>query len=351
MDFTQMLEQKRCPICASGHRSRPRVSMRHDEFPEYVTVLAAGMGLSAVDFAERVKSFECNECGCVYLDPYVSLGNRNEMFLRNSPLHQTGLDRFFKSITGQSPPLDCVRVSEFVEGHLGDDLGRYLEVGCPFNGLALHWIRRDKLIEGLSECVASRELYRGRGRRISLQNRANYVQISSQYLARFILWIHLLRHKKSLCGDAPLGRRVSSQPEIFFLPEFSTSQWSYECKALGRSCVELGRSSIGYKVISTGILEDLEDDFFDLAGLFNVLDHSDRPLELIRQVSRKSKIVLISGHRMVDAHLQHRFAIQDDTIPRLAKMCGLECQEIDFPDVELKRRWFLFALSKERILG
>jgi hypothetical protein len=246
-----------------------------------------------------------------------------------------------------SQPLDCVRISEFVETFLGRSLNRYLEVGCPFNGLALHWTRRDKLLNGLSAAVSSRELYRGRGRRTSLHNRTNYVQMVGQYLTRLMLQFHLRRIDETLIAADSLKSQVSSELELFYLPEFSTSQWSYECKALGRSCVELGRSSLDYKVISTGVLDSLEDDFFDLAGLFNVLDHSDRPLELIRQVSQKSKVVLVSGHRMVDAHLQHRFAIQDDTIPRLARLCGLVSQEIHFSDVELQERWFVFALKKK----
>jgi len=75
------------------------------------------------------------------------------MFLRSSPLHQSGLDRFFGSVVEKSQPLDCVRISEFVETFRGSSLNQYLEVGCPFNGLALHWARRDKLLNGLSAAV------------------------------------------------------------------------------------------------------------------------------------------------------------------------------------------------------
>jgi ubiquinone/menaquinone biosynthesis C-methylase UbiE len=99
-------------------------------------------------------------------------------------------------------------------------------------------------------------------------------------------------------------------------------------------------------VLSLGRLKGMPDDTFDLAGIINSLDHADNPLELLREVARVSKKVFVSGHRLIDAHLQHRFAFSDETLPKLAAVLKLSCHDVSSALGGHSKKWFAFILAK-----
>jgi hypothetical protein len=99
-------------------------------------------------------------------------------------------------------------------------------------------------------------------------------------------------------------------------------------------------------VLSRERLREYARGSFELGGVFNTLDHADQPLNLLKEVSRVCRRVVVSGHRTRDAHLQHRFAFDDDTVPILAKRIGSTCEDISSELGVLASDWFAFLLEQ-----
>jgi hypothetical protein len=65
---------------------------------------------------------------------------------------------------------------------------------------------------------------------------------------------------------------------------------------------------------------------YDVSGLFNVLDHQDDPLTLLREVLRVSKLVVCMSHN-VPFSRQHHFGLGESffhNLPRLIRGCEVE---------------------------
>lgn len=339
------IDQKVCPVCASSMREIARHGMARDKIPSYISALSVGLGLSAEHIVSPLLDYQCSECHSVYVDPTLSDHSLNRLYLRHAPLHGAGWAKLTSKLLCDPTSEDEVhQVQKLIIRRFGVPRN-YLEVGCPFSGLALFWAPSDELsITAISRI--DDEKLSDHGRRKLLR----YAGRLDRSMKRFMLhlvrsWIWIRKVTRVRPTDAWANKHSVS---VTLLAEYSVNRWSFECRAFGQSCVGLASRSIANTVISRERLADCPSDFFELAGIFNSLDHADRPLDLLKEVSRASRRVVVVGHRLSDAYLQHRFAFADDTLPLLAAKIGSSCEDISSSLGLMSEQWFAFLLEQPR---
>jgi len=70
----------------------------------------------------------------------------------------------------------------------------------------------------------------------------------------------------------------------------------------------------------------VEAHHYDLAGLFNVLDHQDDPLKLLKEVLHVSKLVVCMSHNMPFS-CQHHYGLGKEfflNLPSIIDGCDVE---------------------------
>lgn len=335
--------QPRCPVCGSEDRTKPVLGLARDKEPEYVRALARGLRVTVEALGDPLVDYSCSNCGTVYVDPTLSDESVSRLFLNHAPIHNWGWDRFTKKLLSDPPESGEVEALEaFIRAEFGLP-DSYLEVGCPFGGFAVMWADGARVRRAVTS-LADQNFYPRKGYRRLLKVNVGLMQFSMRLAARITrLWLALARAKRRTSLPS---RDDAKAIKLAFLGQFSMNRWSYGCKAFGLTCTEMASRGIGANVLSLERLTEMSDDSYSLAGIINSLDHSDNPLELLTEVTRVSKRVLVAGHRLADAHIQHRFAFSDDTLPRLASELGLLCQDISSVLRSRSDNWFAFLLVK-----
>jgi len=335
--------QNRCPVCGSESRTKPTLGLAREKQPEYVRALARGLGVPVEVLIEPLTDHSCARCGTVYMDPALDDTATNQLFINYSPIHNWGWGRFAKKLLWD--PQESGKIED-LEAFVRAEIGlpeSYLEVGCPFGGFAIMWADAAKMRAAAKsppdQNFYSQEQYR-RLLRVNLKIMRLSMIISSG-LTRF--WFALTRLKRGAKSSDGSG---APEIRLAFLAQYSMNRWSYGCRAFGLTCTEMASRGMGADVLSLGRLRQMPANSFELAGMINSLDHSDEPLELLMEVTRVSQRVIVAGHRLADAHIQHRFALSDETMPRLALEHGLLCQDISSVLDDASAKWFAYLLAR-----
>lgn len=335
--------QPRCPVCGSENRTTPVLGLSREKEPEYLRALAKGLEVPIKTLVEPLVDHSCLRCGSVYLDPSLSDFAVSRLFLAYAPIHNWGWGRFTKKLHLDPPESGKVEALEtFIRSEFGLP-DSYLEVGCPFGGFAVMWADAAKMRRAVTSPERHNFFSPKRYRRLLRVNLkvVKWSLNASVLVAR--IWLMLNRVWR---GVSCSGHTHAMEVKLAILAQFSTNQWSYGCRAYGQTCTEMASGGIGADVLSLGRIREMPDDSFALAGIINSLDHADNPLEILTEVTRVSKRVVVAGHRLVDAHLQHRFAFSDGTLPNLASELGLVCRDISPVLSGGSAKWFAYLISK-----
>ena len=344
MSLDVFASQKICPLCGSDERRATTKGLRRDKIPGYLQAVAQGIGIKVESITETLHDWECNSCRCIFVDPRLSIEVLNRLFLVNAPIHNAGWAAFTKKILDEpSSEKYLGAVKRFLHNE-NIEIGKYLEVGCPFGGLALDLASPSQVVAGLSSSPGLRETYSGQSRRRILRYAINSESVRKRLqLALIRGWLRI--HKARRFRSGPKIDDSLTLGDVSFLNEFSMNRWSPGCSAYGQSCITTAHLSLKAKVVSVGGLSDLPDLHFDLVGIFNSLDHSDSPMQLLQLVSKKAKNVIVTVHRLSDAYLQHRFAFGDETIPRICEKLELQCRDLSNELGDSAESWLAYLIS------
>lgn len=316
-----------CPVCGSISRSRAEEGLARDKKPSYLVALADSLKIPYDEVVGPLRDWKCDSCSCTYLDPVLSQGIVSRIYHEVASIHNAGWSAFTQKMLGEPAGEKHLDALEKYLAKESIRFDRYLEVGCPFSGLALALIEREKVRREFPKTFVDQNRYPVASMRRILRHGVRIQRVLKRMMAIYFqvwLWLHDRRHSVV----AETERRAATVRELSFLTEFSGNRWSVDCRAFGSSCVNMARDTLGTRLISIGQLRNLPNGHFELAGIFNTLDHSDSPVELLELVARKSRYVLVTVHTLRDAYLQHRFAFSPTTIPRLCSQLGLGCRDL-----------------------
>jgi len=348
-EFSLTMRQRVCPVCGSPNRIAADQGLARDKTPEYLRTVGEVLKFEISDFAELLVDIKCVDCNSVYVDPRPSDRLLNQVYIRNAPIHHAGWSRFTKAFLGEDS--DDQLITAVRKYLLRENLvpSSYLEVGCPFNGLGLSFTNPAQLRAAVVDRSSSRDHYSSSTRRRILRHSTSLARVEmrlQELLAKSWLKLQPFRRPQGL------PRRVQ-QPavEITLLAEFSTNRWMVECRGFGMSCINAAGVAMSATTISREQMKEIPANSFDLGGLFNTLDHSDQPLELLQLLTRTCKRLIFAGHSMREAHLQHRFAFTSDTIPLLCEKLSVDCRNLSSELTEAADGWHVFLIDCESVVG
>lgn len=328
----QLLETLgKCPVCSFPTGSNNK---RDDAFEirggrEYLSPLADTAKIVLDDLMAQMQSYECSNCRAFYLEPWLNPYARSRTFITGHPIHNVGwrnLQQWTERGLIPEIPGGIDSLYERIRTRVGN-FNSYVEFGCPFQGLIL----------GLAPYEDSELLTRTSASQFAMPTKHAhrrllpplywYLKLSNNIfrLSQFLTVIRKTR-------DRIRGRHQSSA-SVFRLPERSTFVplqssrfWSTNCSMFGASCTALVSRFSNVTVSTRPEILKAETHYYDVAGLFNVLDHQDDPLILLREVLKISKLVVCMSHDAPFSR-QHNFGLGREffyNLPRIIDGCEIE---------------------------
>lgn len=307
-----------CPVCGDTGRepaSDGIASRRRDTGRHYLAHAAARLGVPLEQALESINVYQCTQCKSYYCDPWIGADTAAHIFTEAAPDHIAGWANFEHWLSSPQPnavAMSNQRLRTLLAEKIGT-LDSYAEYGCPFQGLLLNFRGSESTPQQRVQEFAS-AIRRKPDVRWTTGPRLHH---SAQWLANVLaVSYHWLRAIKT----APRGKSTSLPlppiPKVRkLLVESNTAAWGNNCVRYGGSC-----SYYASKVLSASPLPfreqlrgcaDKHGDRIDLLGMFNILDHTDDPLRVIREGLALARHVVITTHHASIAGKQHLFAFHD----------------------------------------
>lgn len=273
-----------CPFC--GGEDRREAPGSGTSTSTYVENLLDSFGLCRERVLSAMRCFDCDECGTRWYDPWFSRD-----FVDAGYDHVVGRHIYGWAAVGSWV---ARRDRKYFHIHqrildllltIAPDLRAYGELNCPFSGLAFAIKERrspevdrtavQRKIHALSHMYASTELKR------------HYAAVDA--------WRTLL---PALGGGA-----TAAQPSTVLLTHDSPSCWGASCTFAGANCRSLAQ---GYFFDKRRDLRAYvaEGGRLDAVGVFNLLDHFPRPMEVLNLLFDVSDVLVLELAQL--GHLDHQ---------------------------------------------
>ena len=324
-----------CPVCgASGELCETDAAAF--DFDQGLGYLAPLLEVEADDFKSslgRMKPLKCCVCKANYLDPWLSSDSQSQVFITGHPVHNVGWRSFLERIERNLTPdlqIDPEKLFETLNVKSGG-LSNYFELGCPFQGLLLHLSKRSSLEEyrkvssqfgGMAPKHSRRFLWPFR----AFMRVASFAKNLAFITSKLRTYRDKFRHRFQ--NEPNLSLRNLPELRRYFVPLESTKFWGVNCSMYGESCAATAMSSLHAKIISRNQLKRFGKIPNSCIGLFNVLDHQDDPLELLRECLAQASVVVVLGHQP-PLGVQHHFGLGSDFFEHLpALIDGVEVSRL-----------------------
>lgn len=330
-----LTERHTCPVCGSDKKSAVADLQAFDfeQGLEYLAPLLETEGDGSQALLPTMKPYHCTACGARFLDPWLTSHARSRVFVTGHPIHNVGWRNFVERLERNLTPdlhIDPIQLINTLDSQV-DGLETYLEFGCPFQGILLHLAKRKDL-----------ESYRAVSRGVS--------GMTPRHSRRFLVPVRVFMGVAAIAKNIAfltsalrtfrdrIRRRFQTEPALserefpalrkYFVPLESSKFWGMNCSVFGESCAATAMSGLGATVISRSELRKLGKIRKSCIGLFNVLDHQDDPIELLRECLMQVTAVVVLGHEP-PLGIQHHFGLGSDFFERLPNFIdGLRVQRL-----------------------
>lgn len=312
MTHTGLVATTTCPICGARDRDAcDGMAARKTSGYHYLKHAAPQLNCSVEELVEQLSVYKCKTCGSFYCDPWLSPELASKVFCVGAPDHIAGwanFEHWLSSATPNSVEVQNKLLYEWISGQIGA-FHSYAEFGCPFQGFLLS-MKGACTVPADRMRIFSRALHRAPDVRWTKVTRLYHwmdgwaKRLAVAYL-RIRSWKERIAQTSTLhLISAPPMRRV-------FLTEGTTRGWGSNCVRYGASCQYFAQTVLDADVIP--LSEALANPAyrFDLLGVFNNLDHTHEPLEVVRKALRLAPHVLIATHRASHAGRQHLYGFGD----------------------------------------
>jgi len=350
MELLEALEK--CPVCGfpTSLNSNRAESFESRGGREYLAPLANSEGVDLEHLMAQMQSYRCKKCGADYLEPWLNAYARARVFVTGHPIHNVGwrgLQLWIERGLTPEIPISISLLFEEISRRVGN-LTTYVEFGCPFQGLLLGLAPPEdgSLLTGSdgSQFTMSTAIARSR----FLPPMYLYLRLT-QYVFQLTRYLTRIRRTR----DSIRGRRLSSRPQValpansFFVPLSSSRFWSANCSMYGGTCAAVVSRFSNITVSSWAEIMKSKVHHFDAAGLFNVLDHQDDPLRLLRDVLKVSKVVICMSHNPPYSK-QHHFGLGVDFFCNLPNEID-NCEVVSLSDPVGPNSLFLISVDRSRV--
>jgi hypothetical protein len=289
------------------------MSPRKNAGYHYLKHAIEAMGITLDDFAQTVKVYRCAACGSHYCDPWISRKLAASLFCVHAPDHSAGWANFEHWLSSENLNDDQRRnhkLDKLLAARLGP-IASYAEFGCPFQGFLLE-MKGGELGFGQRLQAFSRALHRAPDARWTRVTRiyhraatwANRLTIGYLRLRAIKESLRTVRQSAHTATMLRPGRRA-------LLIQDASTCWGSNCVRYGASCRYFANCVLDADVLPFHELAHDSCSRLDLIGIFNILDHTRSPLEVIRSSLQMAKAVLVVTHSAASAGKQHLYAFAD----------------------------------------
>ena len=311
-----------CPVCNSGIRNRvDKDKGILDGGNMYLKFIADKVGMSIGELSEEIKIYQCGECKSFWCDPWFDDSSSSQIFTQGSPDHPASWSSFEQWLCkpDHASTLANKRLYKILENRIGI-ISRYAEYGCPFNGFFLFFrgleVNQHSRINIFSKAM-KRSTDPRWSRMMRIHNKLNSL-ISRLTIGYFKLSLFKER------GDitSPIFDKENIPVERVLFTKGGVKSWGNNCVRYGGSC-----QYFSSKVLNTDIipfdrgLNSIRKNThpkYNLLGIFNMLDHTDEPLNIVRDSLVLAENVLIVSHTPNMSGRQHLFAFDNSFSKYLA---------------------------------
>lgn len=313
MSTVALVPTATCPVCGGTEREPSDQMSRGGT--QYLKHAAGPLGLSVEELINRAQVYRCSSCRSVFCDPWLSTELASSLFCAGSPEHQAGwteVESWLRNIEGRFGVRNH-RLYAAVTRRTGV-LRSYAEFGCPFQGFLIQMRARES-DRGARVRSFAKALRRDTDKRWSRLTRVyNFLEgLSRRFLVSALriqaLVDGLARREQAFTASEP----TSPLPEHrYLLTQDTTKGWGSNCVRYGATCQYFAHTLLDASVIPVEEARRGQTPRFDLVGVFNSLDHTTFPLDVLRTLLDMTGHVLLVTHRAGLAGKQHLYAFDDD---------------------------------------
>lgn len=270
-----------CPVCNSKKIRILKTKINSKvEQNFYVKAILENLNINFKSLNEKIKKYLCKNCHSIFHSPWFNNEVARKVFLTIYGQHNYGwqnLDFFIK----QQKPAN--------HGNLFKDLKKitnfksYGEYNCPFSGL---------YFDILLEEIRNKKFLKQR-----LNNSNNLIYKNQDAFKKK----QIIKINSSI-----LKNNITKKYKKIFIYGNDPICWGKNCISKNCNCIALGENFFGY---STNEFSDDNLKKIDLFGLFMTLDHTYKPLEVLKKSLNLSKVVLIHAHINSSITKQHLFSL------------------------------------------
>ena len=338
---------KSCPVCGAGISSSSLVLDHCPGSNRYTSALCEKLGVNESVLLDRLKLFSCANCKADFYNPYLSAEARSILFNQAYPLHNRGWSIFdnymgFKSDYSEHL-IQRNRILQLLTSVV--PVIRYAEVICPMNGLfPLLFERQERSLNFSSGRTAKKRI-------IAKQLNTFLVRLVGNFslFGRLFEKMSFYLRKKAVYKEIIFRDLHSSENSFKYIQKYlidcpSSMVWRSHCNKWGFHC-----SAFSQFILPISQVPDVSN--FDCVGLYNILDHIDQPLEVLKLLLMSSKIVFVDTHLASGA--QHSFFLTNELFENLPYLIpGLKIRDVS--DYVIGRRprhsdnaFYLMSLSHD----
>ena len=141
----------------------------------------------------------------------------------------------------------------------------------------------------------------------------------------------------------------------YLLTQENTNGWGNNCVRYGASCRYFAHTMCDANVIPINeLIHQNGSQRFDLIGIFNTLDHTMFPLDVLNKTLELSDHVLVKTHASTLAGKQHLYSFGDDFVAWLNRsLDGISAvdlnSEVDAEDIHSYNYILLSRNAKNRV--
>lgn len=334
-----LLKSHSCPVCgADSGLSEP--DLQAFDFSQglaYLSPLIRKEGNHFQASLTGMSPLRCSVCNARYLDPWLSPQGRSQIFITGHPIHNVGWRSFLERAERNLVPdlqIDAERLLEILNSETGGLLN-YFELGCPFQGLLLHFSKRQHLESYRTGLRTFTGMSRDDSRRFIPPIRV-FMRLAG--IARTVAFVtsrlrtirDKVRHRYLI--EPKLSLREFPNLQKYFVPLESTKFWGANCSMFGESCTATAMGALNTTLMTHHQLKELGKIPRSCIGLFNVLDHQDNPLQLLRECLNRATAVVVLGHEP-PLGIQHHIGLGSDFFASLpALIDGVTVKTLSDPD-------------------
>ena len=285
MEVTVVSSIGSCPVCGSlDNNAMTDPPVGNLKPNRYTNAISSRYQVEFKEVVTKFSLWECQQCKCIYWDPFFSLEARNILYSIKFNDHGAGWSVFLRQNYLKKDHKDSIQAAALVSilnKYL--NIKNYAEVNCPFLGLIPHITdiveQPPKIINDKLEDAKSRGL------------------IYLIYM-RFIKFYIDYKFGKKKWSDYGFTKEGLTNVSLISIP--TTNGWNLSCNRFGIGCNHLV-DSIPFDYV---IKKDIK---FDLIGFFNTFDHLDDPLSSLNLALKQSENIIIQIHPWTNAGPQHAF--------------------------------------------